>query len=43
MVLRPLQLAVGLVWITGRIGWWIVRNLIQIWLHKVWKGSRTRY
>jgi len=35
--------AVGFIWITGRVGWWIVRNLIQLWLHKVWKDTRQRY
>jgi hypothetical protein len=36
-------LAVGFIWITGRVGWWIVRNLIQLWVHKVWRDTRQRY
>jgi len=35
-------LAVGFIWVTGRVGWWIVRNLIQLWLHKVGKDADTR-
>jgi hypothetical protein len=36
-------LAVGFTWVTGRVGWWIVQNLIQLWLHKVWKDTHQRY
>jgi hypothetical protein len=35
-------LFVGVVWIGGRVGWWIVRTVIQWWLHQVWKDSNER-
>ncbi len=35
-------LFIGIIWIGGRVGWWIVRTVIQWWLHEVWKESRGR-
>jgi hypothetical protein len=35
-------LFVGVVWVGGRVGWWIVRTIIQWWFHQVWKDS-NRY
>ena len=31
-----LALAIGIVWVGGRVGWWIVRTVIQWGAHEVW-------
>jgi hypothetical protein len=36
-------LAVGVVWIGGRVGWWIVRTIIQWWFRQVLKDTNKRY
>jgi hypothetical protein len=37
-----LALAIGVIWVGGRVGWWIVRTVIQWWLHEVWKQEHGR-
>jgi hypothetical protein len=36
-------LAVGVIWVGGRVGWWIVRTVIQWWFHQAWKDTNKRY
>jgi hypothetical protein len=36
-------LSVGIIWIGGRVGWWIVRTVIQWWFHQAWKDANKRY
>jgi uncharacterized membrane protein YfcA len=33
-------LFVGTIWIGGRVGWWLVRTIIQWWIREVWKQSQ---
>jgi hypothetical protein len=33
-------LFVGIIWVGGHVGWWIVRTVIQWWFHEVLKQSR---
>ena len=35
-------LFVGIIWVGGRVGWWIVRTVIQWWFHQVWKDANNR-
>jgi hypothetical protein len=35
-------LFVGTIWIGGRVGWWLVRTIIQWWIREVWKQSHDR-
>ena len=37
-----LAVAVAVVWVGGSVGWWIVRTIIQWWLHQTWKDSNLR-
>jgi hypothetical protein len=36
-------LFVGIIWVGGRVGWWIVRTVIQWWFHQAWKDFNQRY
>jgi hypothetical protein len=36
-------LSVGVIWVGGRVGWWIVRTIIQWWFDQTWKDSNSRY
>ena len=35
-------LAGAIVWVGGSVGWWIVRTIIQLWLHKAWRDANPR-
>ena len=35
-------LAVAIVWVGDSLGWWIVRTIIQWWLHQTWRDSNLR-
>src|SRR5579884_811547 len=30
-------LFVSIIWIGGRVGWWLVRIIIQLWFHEIWR------
>lgn len=32
----------GVIWVGGRVGWWIVRTIIQWWFHELRKQSRSQ-
>ena len=33
-------LAGAVIWVGGSVGWWIVRTIFQLWVHKVLRDSR---
>jgi hypothetical protein len=35
-----IALGVAIVWVGGSVGWWIVRTILQLWVHKVLRDSR---
>jgi hypothetical protein len=32
----------GIIWAAGRVGWWIVRHIIQWWLHQTFSCTAKR-
>jgi len=32
----------GIIWAGGRVGWWIVRHIIQWWLHQTFSDANKR-
>ena len=40
--LGAIAVAIAVVWVGGTVGWWIVRTILQVWFHKLWREETRR-